>query len=197
MVNIEATTTPAQPLAAADLRAHLRLNDQGEDDLLTEFLKAAVERFESDTRRPVLATTYRQYLTRWPLVIVLGKGGVTAVGSVKKYAADGTTTSDVTGYFADLKTAPMRVTLADQPDTVETAAGVEVTPVGYVQFTAGWASAADVPREVLVALKALAGHWYENREAYKDSAFEMRAVPMGWQTITARYRLGLSGDWDQ
>ena len=199
MFNVEATTTPSQPLVAGDLRTHLRLNDQGEDTQLTEFLAAAVERFEDDTRRPVLSTTYRQYLTKWPadLSIVLGRGGVTSVTAVKKYAADGTTTSDVTGYLADLKTAPVRVVLPDAPDELETSAGVPLQTVGYVEFVAGWANAAAVPKAVLVAIKMLAAHWYEQREAYRDSAFEMRTTPDGWARIVARYRLGLSGDWDQ
>lgn len=194
MVNVEPITTPAQPLTAADLRTFLRLNDQGEDALLTELLAAAVERFEDDTARPVLVTTYRQYLSRWPLDIALGRGGVSAVGSVKSYAADGTTTADVT-FTADLKTAPARVRLGSSPPTVSGAAGVTVSPVGFVEFTAGWANAAAVPKAVLVALKSLAGYWYEHREAFTERS--LRPIEQGWNRVVSRYRLGLFGDWGQ
>lgn len=193
MFNVESTTTPAAPLTAADLRTYLRLNDQGEDALLTELLAAAAERFEDDTRRPVLSTTYRQYLDEWALEIPLGRGGVTSVAAVKKYSADATTTSNVAGYLADLKTSPQRVLLPELPDLVETMAGVTVRPCGYVEFVAGWANAAAVPKAVLVALKSLAGHWYENREAYAEGVLD--EVAQGWERVVARYRLGLAGWW--
>jgi uncharacterized phiE125 gp8 family phage protein len=190
------TAASGQPLTAAQLRGWLRLNHATEDDTLDELVAAAVERFESDTRRPVLATVYRQSLAAWPCgPIVLGRGGVTAVGAVKRYTDAGGTTEDVAGYVADLTTPPARVTLPDVPDPVETAGGVAVTPVGYVEFTAGWANAAAVPALVRTALKLLAAHWYEHREAYREGA--LVETPDGWARVVNQYRLGLSGDWGQ
>lgn len=198
MYSVEVHTAAASaPVTAAELRAWLRLNDSAEDATLTELLAAAVERFEDDTRRPVLPTVYRQYLDRWPVgcEIVLGRGGVTAVASVSRYLADGTTTEAVTGYLANLRTPPARVVLAGLPAEVETAAGVAVRPVGFVQFSAGWANAAAVPRAVLVALKSLAGHWYENREAFTER--DLGPTAEGWGRVVTGHRLGLSGDWGQ
>lgn len=197
MIDVTPTTTPAQPVTAAELRAHLRLNDQGEDTLLTQFIAAAVEQFETETDRPVLATTYRQFLTRWPAEIVLGRGGVSSVVAVKRYLADGSTADVPTTWIADLNTTPARVILHTPPDLVATATGIPVSPVGYVEFVAGWANTAAVPAAVLVAVKQLAGHLYQNREAYRDSAFEMRTVPDGWQRVCQKYKLRLFGRWRQ
>ncbi|MEO8082698.1 MAG: head-tail connector protein [Ardenticatenales bacterium] len=190
-------TTPASgsPVDLDLLKTHLRINGDAEDDLLEEYLAAAVATFEADTRRPVLATVFRQYLTDWPAAIVLGRGGVTAVGGVYKFLANGST-SAVTGYRTDLRTPPARVIFDIAiPDLVETAGGYTVIPVGYVDFTAGWANAAAVPPTVAVALKLLAGHFYANREAFHGESLE--ELPLGWKSVCDRYRLGLSGDWGQ
>jgi len=192
MYQVEVITPPAtSPLTAAQLRAHLRLNDTSEDSQLDDFIAQAVERFEIDAKRPVLATAYRQYFARWPLCpLVLGRGGVTAVTAVKRYTAAGDIET-VTGWRSDVKTPPSRVFF---PDGIP---AKDYDPAGYVEFAAGWANAGAVPKTVLGALKLLAGHWYENREAYRDSAFELRETPLGWASVCRSYSLGLSGDWGQ
>lgn len=216
MFNVEVTAAPAAPAVTVDeLRAHLRMNNTAEDDLLAEFLAAAEERFEDDTQRPVMQTVYRQsfsrwpvphywpayahphttpYSCRWPFGIVLARGGVSAVGSVKRYLADGTT-EDVADWSADLQTPPARVMLAAIPDPLTTAAGVLVSPAGYVEYTAGWATAGAVPRTVRMAIKLLAAHWYDYREAYTEK--NLNELSAGWCRVVSRYKLGLSGDWGQ
>lgn len=223
MYGVEVTTPPASaPLTAAELRAWLRLNDTSEDAILDDLVASAADLFEHDTGRPVISTVYRQYLARWPLSpgnrpaadwlygcepgaalvdtwrpgrIVLGRGGVTAVGGVYQYQADGSTTTALTGYSVDLKTPPASVSLASVPAQVLSAAGVPVSPVGYVQFTAGWADAASVPKAVRTAIRLLAAHWYENREAHRDGA--LAELPDGWRRVVDRYRLGVTGSWGQ
>lgn len=190
----------SSPVSAAELRARLRLNDAAEDSALAEFLAAAVERFELDAGRPVLTTSYRQSLARWPGdgVIILGRGGVTSVTAVSSFAADGSPVAINPGSWrADLVTPPARVYLASPPTAITTAGGVPVSPVGFVEFTAGWSDPATVAPLVRTALMLLAGHWYENREAFKDSQSEIRQLPHGWQAVIDKYRLGISGDWGQ
>lgn len=225
MYGLQVITPPAtDPVAAADLRAWLRLNDASEDGLLAELLAGAVDLFENDTNRPVLATVYRQHLGRWPFgqavpggpfpagaavyeaavaglvrpwypgQIVLGRGGVTAVAGVYRYLADGSTEA-LAGWTADVSTPPARVSLSAVPAPVLTAAGVPVSPVGYVEYTAGWADAASVPKVVVTALKLLAGHWYQNREAHTTD--KLNELPDGWRRVVGRYKLGISGDWGQ
>lgn len=200
MFGVETISGPAvAPVDAAELRARLRLNDPAEDAELAEFLAAAVERFEADAGRPVLPTSYRQDLSAWPSgAIVLGRGGVSSITAVKKYLADGSTeTLAASDWRADLATPPARVYLASVPATLTTSAGIPVSPVGAVEFVAGWPNAAAVPKLVRTALMLLAAHYYENREAFKDSAFEMRELPLGWRAVVAKYKLGVSGDWGQ
>lgn len=201
MYAVTVVTPPAaKPVSAETLRNRLRLNSDSEDAELEEMLAAAVELWEHDTNRPVLATAYRQDFAAWPwdARLILGRGGVSSVTAVKQYNADGSTTAlAADAWRADLLTPPARVLLASVPAEISTAAGIAVSPVGCVEFTAGWASVEDVPAGVLTALKLLAAHWYEHREAWRDSAFELRETPDGWKRFVTRYKLGLSGDWGQ
>jgi len=191
MFAVEVITPPAGvPILPEELRNRLRLNEQGEDDELAEFLGAAVEQFELDSNRPVLSTVYRQDLSRWPAgVVILGRGGVTDVAAVRRYLADGTAEDlDQADWYADIATPPARVYLSTVPP-------VESSPVGCVEFTAGWTSAEVVPKVVRTALMLLAAHYYENREAYTSGT--LTQVPAGWWPIVNRYKLGVVGDWGQ
>lgn len=227
MYGIVVVTPPASaPVTTAEMRAWLRLNHTAEDSILDDLVAAAVDQFETEAQRPVLATVYRQHLSRWPIgsgvaglppliaagyppavlataagissvypgQVVLGRAGVTAIAGVSRTLADGTYQS-LTGWSADLVTPPARVTLAAVPDPVTTAAGVPVSPVGYVQYTAGWADAAAVPKRVKTAIRLLAAHWYRNREAFTERKLDRLAA--GWRTIVLQYGLGLTGDWGQ
>jgi uncharacterized phiE125 gp8 family phage protein len=189
-------TPAAAPITAPELRARLRLNDDSEDDALAEFLTTAVEMFEDEANRPVLATAYRQTFDKWPCEIVLGRGGVTEVTAVKRYLAD-SSTEDVAAdqWLAILTTPPARVALAAPPALVTTAAGIVVAPVGCVEFTAGWADADAVPKQVVTALKLMAGFLYEHREAHTE--LKLSELPYGWRRVVSRYKLGISGDWGQ
>lgn len=186
MFGIEIVAPAALPITAEQLRQQQRLNHTTEDAFLEELIAAAVEQFETDTRRPVLTTGYRQYLTAWPCVAVLGRAGVTAVSNVVKCYDDGTTENVLTGWYADLKTPPARVVFTTEPESGER------TPQGYIDFTAGW-QPAQVPKLVITALKLLAGHWYQNREAYLEGA--LKELPNGWQNVCNRYRDHLGSLW--
>lgn len=190
-MNVTPLTAAASPITAAELRAYLRLNDSSEDTLLTELLVAAAERFEDETLRPVLTRNYRQFLERWNLKIILGRAGITAVTGVKQLLANGSTAN--VNYVADLNTAPNHVRIDAYPVVIFSAAGIPISPVGYIDFTAGWANTAAVPKGVLVAMKSLAGHWYENREAFTERS--LGALEQGWDRLITQYKLGIREGW--
>lgn len=211
MFGLTVQTPPAAgPVTAEKLRGRLRLNHTAEDELLDELLAAAVELFELDAGRPVLATTYRQHLAAWPFgylvdstvdpmaripgAIVLGRGGVTSVTGLYRTLGDGSAEA-VTGWAADLVTPPARVRLASAPPPATTSAGLLVSPVGYVEFVAGWANAAAVPALVTNALCLVAAHWYQHRAAYTERTLDELAG--GWRRVVDKFRSGLSGPWGQ
>src|SRR4051812_27819563 len=67
------TTPPAsEPVTAAELAAHLKLNTgTAEYDALTGFIKAARELFERHTGRILLPTVFRQSLTELSAAVEL------------------------------------------------------------------------------------------------------------------------------
>lgn len=228
MYGIEVLSATAGPVVtAAELRAWLRLPDAAEDSILSDLVAAAVELFEAEAVRPVLATSFRQHLSRWPTgretcglypdagsdpggyapqaaalgrwpfgpgQVVLGLGGVSVVTGVFRRLADGTPEA-LDGWDADLFTPPARVTLAAVPDQVLTAAGYPVSPVGHVEFTAGWVAPDSVPKQVKTAIKLLAAHWYGNREAFSEK--KLGPLSKGWADVVAKYWSGVSGSWGQ
>ena len=207
MVNVEVLTSPTTlPVSVDELKLWLRLNDSAEDALLAELLGAAVDQFEADTRRPVLSTTYRQTLAKWPTRIVtsnecghsigliLGRGGVTSITAVKSIDPVDNSESDLTGWRAELSLTPAKILLDSVPSVPLPLMGYGRS-VGYVTFVAGWPDAAAVPHRVKVAIKLLAAHWYKNREAYGEGKLE--DLPNGWRSVVGMYQLGLDGTWDQ
>jgi uncharacterized phiE125 gp8 family phage protein len=188
MYGLQVITPPVGlPVTAAELRGFLRLNDDAEDALLTEFIKAATDRFEHDTGRPVLSTTYRQILSRWPAskVIVLALGGVTDVEDLVVYTANGTAGSPYS-WTPSIDTPPSRVLLGGLP------AQAMYRDAGYVTFIAGWQTP---PATVKHAIKLLAAHFYERREAFAEGT--LNDLPAGWNHVVRQYETGLTGDWGQ
>jgi uncharacterized phiE125 gp8 family phage protein len=185
---IEVVTPAASlPVTLAELKSHLQLNRSDDDTDLTLFLASAIETWEFETKRPAIATVYRQH-THFPAFrnpLRLGRGKVTALGSI--------TYTDAAGSSA---------TLADQRNDFHGPIGLIYPPTGgwpavdpaairpvKVQYTAGWANAAAVPADVKVAIRMLAAHWYGNRDAFRDSAFDMRETPEGFRRVCNKYRL--------
>lgn len=187
--------TPASsvPVAVADLRVHLKLNDTTEDATLADLLSAAVNQFEDECRRPILPTRYRQTLAAWPdRMIVLGRGNASTVHGLWAYTDTAGTAVAVPGsdWFPSLLVYPSRVVLNRKPDIPANA-----DAVGYLEFTAGWPDAASVPAEVKLALKLLAAHWYANPEAYTEKKLD--DLPAGWCRCISKFKHMLQGDWGQ
>lgn len=183
-------TPPAsEPVTRAELVAQLRLNNTtGIEAELDRAIVAARELFERQTGRAVLPTVFRQYCDTWQ--IELQAGPVSALGTVSYYD-----TSDAIqtlgGFELDNATIPANVYLTSLNYP---ALSARVRRPVRVEFTAGWSNAAAVPASVKLAILLLSAHFYEQREAYRDSAFEMRVVPEGWERVVALHKTGL--EWN-
>jgi uncharacterized phiE125 gp8 family phage protein len=187
---IQIITPPdSEPVTRAELVAQLRLNTtSGIEAELDRAIVAARELFERQTGRAVLPTTFRQFAGSF--FVELQVGPVIALNSVQYYdSAD--TLQTLTGCVLDSAAIPAVVylTLDNYP-----ALSRRVRRPVRVEFVAGWTSAAAVPAAVRLAILLLAAHFYEQREAYRDSAFEMRVVPEGWERVVALHKTGL--EWN-
>ena len=159
------TVPPASPVVSlADLKAHLRVDNDLDNALITAYEAAAVAHL--DGYRGILgrcileqqwAETYEQAGTyRLPFP------DVTAVSAVDAEAAVVTASlsSDAMGCIVEIA-APATVTMT-------AALPADALPV------------------VQMAIKLLVAHWYENREA--SSEISLSAVPLAFEAILAPIR---------
>jgi uncharacterized phiE125 gp8 family phage protein len=160
-------TGPAvEPLSLADAKLHLSIGaDETEwDGYIPGLITAARVFTEERTGLAAINQAVVLILDRFPDVIFLPRGPVSAVATVK-YVDDGGTQRTLAEslYQKDLKSKPARITPAfgcTWPSTREQMSAVEV------KFTAGYGTAAaSVDARFIQAMKLLLSHWFENRDA--------------------------------
>lgn len=176
-------TPPAEePVPLADLKAHLRVAHDDEDALIAGLGAAARRAVEARAGIALMPQTYRLVLDDAPQgVLLLPRGPVFALLAVAVVNREGVA-------------APVDPSLYDfAPGLVATLASRGVFPRtellagGYrVDFSAGFAGAAAVPEELKLAVKMLAAHFYENREAAAPE--RVFAAPAAADALIAPYR---------
>ncbi|ADZ71351.1 head-tail connector protein [Polymorphum gilvum] len=177
------TNPPAvEPVTVEDMRAHLRLAHEAEDALLAELIAAARSQVERETRRALIAQGWRAYFDAWPAgrIVRLPVAPVIAVAAVTVYGTDGLPADlDPVDWRLDGPAARLRVAAGAGGDAAN---GIEI------DFTAGYGAApADVPAPLRQAIRLLAAHWYEHREAGSDLA--LASVPHGLDRLLSVYRV--------
>ena len=170
-------TEPArEPVDLDELEDHLRLSETStgaEDVPLLWYLQTARRYCEKVQGRAYLEQTWRLTLGGFPRerYIVLPRPPLLGVTSVTYYGTGGTASTMTAGnYYVDTASEPGRVHLGYgelwPTTTLRPANGVEVL------FSAGYGSvASSVPIEVKQAIKLMAGHLYEHREAVIPQRF--------------------------
>jgi len=162
---VRSVDSTVEPVTAEELRSHLRITDGSEDADLGRWLKEARQYCEDITGRQFTNATFILYLDSFPTEIELAKCPVSSVTHVKYYNTANvlTTLTAVTDYETDLSAEPARIRAAygtSWPSTYDCYKAV------VVEFVAGYGAAAtNVPECFRHAIKLLAGHWYEHREA--------------------------------
>lgn len=154
------------PVELAQFKRNLRIGTQDEDDdsqdlYLQEILDNVIDEVQTDIGRQLARATYTMYLDDFPaedLAITLGP--VAAISSVKYYNTSNVlTTMAAADYLLDnvLLTARMRF-LNTYSVYSERLNGVEI------EFTNGWATAAEIPKDIKDAIVLLATDRYLNPE---------------------------------
>jgi uncharacterized phiE125 gp8 family phage protein len=149
------------------LKRNLRIGTQDEDDnsqdeYLQEILDNTIELVQTDIGRQLARATYTLYLDGFPdskeMLITLGP--VAAISSVKYYNSSNVlTTMAVSDYMLDnillsarLKFVNIYSVYSDRLNGVE------------IEFTNGWATAAEIPKDIKDAIILLATERYLNPE---------------------------------
>jgi uncharacterized phiE125 gp8 family phage protein len=174
---LQVVTAPgSRPLSAAEVASYVKAYT-GEDEHLESLIDQAVEEVARYTGRALISATYRLVQSDWPRglpefasyprntlgaylhTLELPRCPVTAISSVKYYPADSEvlTTLSSSQYIAVTAYEPGMVylkegyewpELSERPDAVQ------------VEFTAGYANAASLPRTMRQALLLLCRYYY-------------------------------------
>lgn len=167
-------TPPAlEPLTLAEAKAHLRVVNGSEDDLISAYLAAARATVEQITARAFLTQTRLVTLPDWPCdlrkrfgqVVQLPGFPLATITHVKYYAdgADTLSTLDVANYVAQSYAKPGNVLFLDTADLPSVACRPDAVQITY---TCGYSTAAIAAQQIpgaLIALRQLVTHLYTQR----------------------------------
>lgn len=171
-----------EPVALADARAFIKLDDTAEDALLTTLITAARLHVEAVTARAMLSQSWRLVLDAWPTTrtIALPVGPVSALSAVTVFdAEDEPQALDLDNFLlqAGQVLLPRDIAVAARPRL-----GIEM------DYVAGYGSdPAAVPADLKHACLVLVAHWFEHRDAV-IVAGSGAVVPAGFDRLVTPYR---------
>ncbi|MEM6798007.1 MAG: head-tail connector protein [Planctomycetota bacterium] len=167
------------------LKAHLRVDIDVEDALITEYAIAAIDYLERATNRIIAPSTIRYTVPQFPSgaeALQLPIGPARSITSIT-YEDDGDTQSiNPDHYMLNRGTPSGRIIpTTPWPDVGSPDAQIAIT------YTAGYATQGDCPPLLMQGIFLLAGHYYEQRAATSDrTAIE---VPFAFAAIVDRFRI--------
>lgn len=155
------TPPAAEPVTLGEMKQHLRLSSDAEDEVITALLTTARVAAENFTGAAFITQDLRLLLDRAPpQLLELPRTPVSAVTAV---TVDGLA---VEAYTVDLPTA--RLDLRGLPQPLAAMAGI------HIDFTAGYgAEAAAVPPPLRQGIRQLAARLFENRGEGVDTALTL------------------------
>lgn len=176
----------AEPLALADVKAHLRIDGSAEDGLLAALAGTARDYLERVTGLSLISQGWRLYRDAWPAsgVLEIARGPVRAVTAVRGFDELGEESGlSLAGHVLDRASRPARLWLRDRPSARAAINGLEV------DFTAGFGeSGADVPDTLKRAMLIHVAHMFEFRGAVPVE-LQPAGVPEGYERLIAPYLL--------
>lgn len=180
------TTGPVgEPVTLAEAKAHLRVQHDSEDELVSGLLRAAREEVEAATGLALMAQTWRKVLDALPRdrTVRLAPHPVREVLSVTVFGEDGEgSVVDPAGYVVDAVSRPARVHFRTPLAPTASLNGIEI------DFVAGHGEAAtDVPDLLKRALLILVAHWYEFRGVH-GAREQPVSYPAGYERLIAPFK---------
>ncbi|MEO0033516.1 MAG: hypothetical protein RIS94_3274, partial [Pseudomonadota bacterium] len=169
--------------------------ETAEDLLITRLIMAAQRMVERRTGLSLISCTWRQALDLFPARasgwrgrILLMRGPVTAVSALSYLDAAGTVqTLASNAYVLDKSAPPSPARLSPAWATAWPIARRQDGAI-TIDFTAGYANAAAVPADLLLAVQLLVAHWYENREAVQPGTMSAQ-MRLSFDELTEDYRI--------
>jgi uncharacterized phiE125 gp8 family phage protein len=182
-------TPPAlEPVSLADAKAHLRLDTDEDDALISAALTAARVQVEAKSRRVLIEQGWRVYLDAWPKkrIVTIPVAPLISVASLSVFDPTGDEiTVDAGDYEVDAVSTPGRLFLSSP---VPVLVGRAVNGI-EIDVTAGYGpSSIDVPAPLRQAIMMLVAHWYEHRGAVGHD-MSLDQTPLGFDSLITPYRI--------
>lgn len=180
------TVDPAvEPISVVEMKRHLRISHDSEDDFLSGLIRAAREDVERSTGLAMINQTWRLALDRWPEngCVPLARHPVRELLSVTVFGREGEASLlNPTDYQIDTLSRPARLHIERRREPLRSMNGIEI------DFSAGFGEAGtDVPDLLKRAVTLLVAHWYEFRAAF-GPADQPVSYPAGYDRLIAGYR---------
>lgn len=176
------------PLTIAQVKAHLRVDDDDEDALIETYLRAAVAYAESFMGRTLIDQTWDYYFDAFPTgSLNLPRSPLLEVLEV---VSEGVSFAD---YATDFAIEPGRVYLTTGSSWPTT---VGETNVGHIRFRAGYVDLSgsptgEVPSDILAAILLIIGTLYAHRETIVVGQAPAQ-LPWSAEQLLRRHRVELS-----
>jgi len=185
-VGLVQTAAPSvEPLTTAEAKAHLRVDFADDDTLIDSFVQAARKAVEAHIHMSLITQKWQLTLNTFPSAdtVRLPRGPVQSVQTLNTYDDDDAeSTFAASNYLVD--TAGDRVALnsaAVWPSDLRPSNAV------VIDYTVGYGDAStDIPADILVAVRLLVGHYYENREGTVVGTIA-GALPLGVSALLQHY----------
>lgn len=180
------TVEPAlEPITLAEAKAHMRLDHDAEDALVSALIRAAREEVERATGTALITQDWRLVRDAWPRtgVLSLTPHPVREILAVTVYGSEGEASAiDPGAWRLDPHARPARLWLPERPAPGAVLNGIEV------DFRAGYGEAGpDVPDMLKRAILLLVAHWFEFR-GVAGAADQPVGYPAGYDRLVAAYR---------
>lgn len=171
MAVVVLTPPTDEPIALEEAKAHLRVEDEGEDTYIDGLILAAREYCERRQRRVYITHTLEYSRDCFPAErrIELPLPKLQAVQSVTYTTDEGAAlVFDPANYVVDDRSTVGSVVL--KPRAAWPTAPLWPVNGVVIRYTAGYGNAESVPQRIKQAMYLLIGHWYEHREAAGEGA---------------------------
>lgn len=180
------TAAPAtEPVTLAEAKAHLRVDGEADDSYIASLIVTSRLQIEAALGLALVTQSWRLQLDEWPPdhVIEMPMRPLAAINAISVATGDSTSiTLSLSAYIVDGTANPARISFTSLPP----APGAIARGIA-IDFTAGFGSAASVPRDIRHALLLLVAHWFEHREPAASGAGT--AIPDAVSTLLAPYRM--------
>ena len=172
MSGVKPTSKPSsEAISLDDAKAQLRVTHDAEDCFIDGLIADVREEFEGLTGHSVMSRTWELTLDCFPaessLTIKLPMPPIISVESVKYLDTDGALQTLATSVYKLVRESNTSAWLELKSGQSWPA----IIPAGdavVVSFTAGYATASDVPRVIKRWMKMVITDWFRNRESITD-----------------------------